>query len=367
MTRRIRIPVFDERNLAFSRLRDARVLIYWPHGLGDFVHLGTILPTLEPSNTYTITRIGDDFVSMFDDALGVSTLQTGIRHIDDGSAYGSAHLGIDFKKIRNGPMDVILPDPLASLLDPAQFDAILYTDYPEPTGRFPFPRFSKARASIAALAAQRYDAIRWDEALPNCLSFSPSRSVNEAVAKDFELRFGPQARIMLLGTGGHTEPRKAWPIAYERDLIGRWLANDRRNAVVRFQDEALHLADEARVVSARTMSAGHDVPFAALLKSLLANAMLYVGVPAGPFHAAMNQRRLPVVGIWQSHHPDWFDEPYERSRHIVGRWVATMGFEYRPATTTKPASLRQHYRYVNSDLVPVDDVWREIDALLSGS
>ena len=367
MTGRIRIPVFDERHSAFSRLRDARVLVYWPHGLGDFVHLGTILPALEPSNTYTITRIGDDFVSIFDDAHGISTIQTGIRRIDDGSSYGSRHLGINFKHIRNGPMDIVLPDPLASFVDLAQFDAILYTDYPEPTGRFPFPRFSKARTAISALASHRHDLIEWHKPLPNCLSFAPPLALNEAVRNDCESRFGPQAQMMLLGTGGHTEPRKAWPIAHESELISRWLASDRRNVVVRFQDEPLQLADDSRIVSARTMSEGHDVPFAAMLKSLLANATLYVGVPAGPFHAAMNQRRLPVVGIWQSHHPDWFDEPYDRSRHIVGRWVRTMGFEYRPATKTKPLSLRQHYRFVNSDIVPVNDVWDEIEALLHGS
>ncbi len=366
MTRRIRIPVFDERHSAFSQLHDARILVYWPHGLGDFVHLGTILPALDPSNAYTVTRIGDDFVSMLDDAHGVSALQTGIRGIDDGSAYGSRHLGINFKHICNGPMDVILPSPFASLIDETQFDAILYTDYPEPTGRFAFPRFSKARTAISALASHRRDLIEWNKPLPNCLSFAPSHALNEAVRKDCEVRFGPQARIMLLGTGGHTEPRKAWPVDCESELIGRWLASDQRNVVVRFQDEPLPLADQTRVVCARTLSEGHDVAFGPMLKALLANAMLYVGVPAGPFHAAMNQRRLPVVGIWQSHHPDWFDEPYDRSRHVVGRWVKTMGFEYRPATKTKPASLRQHYRYVNSDINPVNDVWTEIEALLGG-
>ena len=31
----------------FAALRDARVLIYWPHGLGDWVHFGAIAPLLE--------------------------------------------------------------------------------------------------------------------------------------------------------------------------------------------------------------------------------------------------------------------------------------------------------------------------------
>ena len=364
MTSRIRIPVFDERHSAFSRLRDARVLVYWPHGLGDFVHLGTILPALEPSNTYTITRIGDDFVSIFDGARDVSTIQTGIRRIDDGSSYGSRHLGINFKHIRNGPMEVVLPDPLTSLVHPAQFDAILYTDYPEPAGKLRFPRFSKARAAIAALASHRIDAVQWNEPLQNCLSFSPTAAVDEAVSAEFARRFGAQSRVMLLGTGGHTEPRKEWPSEYERELIRRWVGADAHNAVVRFQDTQLNLPNEERVVSVRTLSERIDVPFGALLKGLLANAALYVGVPAGPFHAAMNQGRIPVVGIWQAHHPDWYDEYNGRSRHLLGRFAAKMG-EHRPATKTKLQSLSQHYRRVVSDHVPVSDVWSEIEHVLT--
>ncbi len=364
MTRGIRIPVFDERRSAFSRLRDARVLVYWPHGLGDFVHLGTILPALEPSNTYTVTRIGDDFVSIFDDALGIFTIQTGIRRIDDGSSYGSRHLGINFKHIRNGPMDVILPEPLASRIDITQFDAILYTDYPEPAGKLRFPRFSKARAAIAALAPHRIDAVQWNEPLPNCLSFSPTPAFDEAVSREFVRRFGDRSRIMLLGTQGHTEPRKEWPWEYERELIRRWLDADAHHAVVRFQDTPLNLPNEERVVSVRLLSEQFDVPFATLLKALLSHAAVYVGVPAGPFHAAMNQGRLPVVGIWQAHHPDWYDEYNGKSRHLLGRFAAKMG-EHRPATKTKPNSLSQNYRCVSSDSIPVSDVWSELEYVLT--
>ena len=50
----------------FAALRDKRVLIYWPHGLGDWVHFGAVAPLLEPSNVYAITRFGDDYVALFE-------------------------------------------------------------------------------------------------------------------------------------------------------------------------------------------------------------------------------------------------------------------------------------------------------------
>lgn len=356
--------VFDERNGAFAGLRDTRVLIYWPHGLGDFVHLGTILPFLEPSNTYAITRIGDDFLSMLDGAQGIRVLYTGVREIDDGAKFGVKHLGIDFKHIRNQAMDVMLPDPISTVIDPSEFDAILYTDYPEPTGRFGFPLFSKARVAIDALAGDRVDSIDWNNPLKNVISFQASVEVQARIDEKLCKQFGADARIMLLGTGGHTEPRKTWPADYERELISRWLRSDPCNAVVRFQDHALGIREDARIISLRAFCSADNALFSEVLKALLARAKIYVGVPAGPLHAAMNARIIPVVGIWQAHHPDWYDEYFANSRHLVGRWVATMGFEYRLATKTKPKHLRQSYRYVTSDIVPVDDVWREMQTLL---
>ena len=42
-----RMPVYDERRHVFARVHGERVLIYWPHGFGDFVHFGYVLPLLE--------------------------------------------------------------------------------------------------------------------------------------------------------------------------------------------------------------------------------------------------------------------------------------------------------------------------------
>jgi len=51
-----------------SRLHEwsgLNILIYWPHGFGDLVFLGHLLPLLNPANHYFIYRIGDDNSSVF--------------------------------------------------------------------------------------------------------------------------------------------------------------------------------------------------------------------------------------------------------------------------------------------------------------
>ena len=62
----LQMRVFRERLEGFGQVRDTGVLIYWPHGFGDFVFLATILPFLEPSNRYFITRFGDNNTAVFD-------------------------------------------------------------------------------------------------------------------------------------------------------------------------------------------------------------------------------------------------------------------------------------------------------------
>ena len=63
----------------FAALRGARVLIYWPHGLGDWTHLGAIAPLLEPGNAYAATRFGDDYSSILEGQTSIAMLPSGMR------------------------------------------------------------------------------------------------------------------------------------------------------------------------------------------------------------------------------------------------------------------------------------------------
>src|SRR5579862_1404968 len=76
----------------FAQLSDARVLIYWPHGLGDWTHLGAIVPLLDPSNSYAVTRFGDDYVSLMEGNRLLTPLFSGVRAPGDGGDRGAKHL-----------------------------------------------------------------------------------------------------------------------------------------------------------------------------------------------------------------------------------------------------------------------------------
>jgi hypothetical protein len=326
----LRMPVYDERRHAFARLKNERILIYWPHGFGDFVHFGYVVPLLEPSNTYAITRFGDDFVHLYDTARGIAALASGVRAAGDGSAQGARHLGIDWKRIRNRPAGVHVPEPLASGVRAGGFTALLYTDYPEYEGRRAFPFHTKARALVRQLVdparLRDLDLLR---PLPSALSFEAPRDARvriEARLRDF---VHPRERLYLVAPGGHTNPAKVWPageVEALRDLLPRYDAQAR-----------VLLVDEPTL---RSAFGDLDAPFAHVLMTLIDRAHAFIGAAAGPLHAALAMQRGPVVGIWLAHHPDWYDEPNPHAIHLTGPLVHARRYDRRKATTSLPAHWR---------------------------
>lgn len=347
----LRLPVYDERGGAFARLRNERVLIYWPHGLGDFVHLGYVLPLLERSNAYFITRFGDDFVHLYDGARGVGPIYSGVRAVGFGETQGARHLGITWKRIRNDAMEVHLPEPLAQRVRAANVTALLYTDYPDPAGRRAYPFQTKARALVEKLAPH-VRAVDVDRPLRSALAFDAPPEVKARVEARLRSWIARGEHLYLVAPGGHTNAAKVWPsqhvAAFERDLR----AHDPRGRMLLIEEKALG-----------ERFGDLDVPFAHLLVTLIRACRAFVGVGAGPLHAALAMRSAPAVGIWLAHHPDWFDESYDGALHLTGPLVTARRYDRRAASRTTPLHLRARTIAFPRHVPTADDVWRALRLL----
>ncbi len=325
---RMRYRVFGERDRDFHTLRGTRVLIYWPHGLGDWVHLSTIVPLLEPSNQYFITRFGDDYVSAFDGQAGVTPLFSGVNRISDGSDFGARHFGLDHRRVRGRPMELHCPPPFDRMFAEAGIEAVLYTDYPERAGRSAFPFHTKARLLAKSLVApQRLAQFDLTRPLQSTLDFSVSPAVQDAVDARLRTMIGRTGKLCLLTSAGHTNARKNWPAPDRQRFVQRFGSLDARWKFLNLDEDFGPLV------------AGLDLPFARAYRAVLARTDLFVGVPAGPLHMAMARANVPIVGIWLAHHPDWYDEPNANALHLVGEFVLRSKLDRR-AASTKPASLR---------------------------
>lgn len=341
------LPVMREDRGRFARMRDARVLIYWPHGFGDWIHFGAVLPLLEPSNTYAITRFGDDYVSVMEGSGAVVPLFSGARAPSDGEEFGARHLGLRLSACNGRARRLELPETLGDAVTAFAPDVVLWTDYPETEGRTAFPFHTKARNLARLLISpERLAAFDLAGPLRNAIDFAPAPAVARAVDERLARFVGPGVRLGVISRSGFTAARKNWGDGSEarefvsamRRVAGNW-------RFISMDDE--DLGDGT--AGFRALFGDLDEPFARKLKALSARIELFVGIPAGPLHFILARGHIPTVGVWRAHHPDWYDEPNPDAVHLVGKLVRDRGFDRRVASSTKPAALQHRIEYLEND------------------
>jgi hypothetical protein len=340
------LPALREDRRRFAALRDRRVLIYWPHGFGDWVHLGYLLPLLEGSNAYAVTRYGDDYVSVMDGNSIAEPLYGGIAAPDDGARAGAAHLGLSLRRCNGRAVMLRAGEPLADRIAHFAPDALLWTDYPETEGRTAYPFHTKARNLARLLVTpQRLGAFDLSQPLRSAVNFTPPSAVQQRVDERLAQFAPPGSRLCLVSRSGVTAARKNWGDGREaREFAALLQRHDARWRILSMDGEAL--GDAA--TGFRALFADLGVPFGVVLKAVVARTELLVGVPAGPLHFALAGNGIAVVGLWFAHHPDWYDEPNPRAIHLVGRYVRERGFDRRIASTSKPPSLQHRLEYLDT-------------------
>jgi hypothetical protein len=345
----------------FAVLRDSRVLVYWPHGLGDFATLGAIAPLLEPSNAYAIARFGDDYTSLMEGGRILTPLCSGVAAPTDGSFLGARNLGVEIKRCDGRELELNLPPTLEAEVRAFAPDTLLWTDYPETEGRTAFPFHTKAR-NLASLLVQpeRLSGFDLSQPLRGSLDFNAPADAQSKLDAKLAAFAPPGTKLAILSRTGFTAARKNWGDESE----ARAFVDAMRKEGWRFvsmDDESLG----ENVAGFRALFADLDEPFARLYKALAARAALFVGVPAGPLHVTMARLGVPIVGLWLAHHPDWYDEPNPDAIHLVGRHVRDKGFDKRAASVTKPPSLQHRLVYLDSLDIPAHDALEAARAVLA--
>ncbi|MBV8725237.1 MAG: hypothetical protein JO078_08160 [Candidatus Eremiobacteraeota bacterium] len=359
MTSHLDVIAMREDRGRFARRTGTNVLVYWPHGFGDWVHFGGIAPLLEPSNRYAITRFGDDYVSVLDGCNGVTPLYSGERSPGDGSAMGAPHFGLRLRDCNGRRRRIAVAQPLGDAVECFAPEILLWTDYPETEGRTAFPFHTKARNLVRHLVApDRLKTAPLFEPLKNAIDFTPSPEVLRIVDERLSQFAPPGTRLCVVSTTGITASRKNWGDGHEaRDFVSMLRARSHRWRVLSMDDETVGDAVFRRVF------ASIEQPFARVFKALAARTDLFIGIPSGPLHFVLARGGIPTVGLWLAHHPDWYDEPNADAIHLIGNYVRERGFDRRPATLTKPPSHAHRVRYVAMRTMEARDVMAAADAL----
>jgi len=389
-TRRYRARVYSHKTPGFRDARGSNVLIYWPHGFGDWVQLGYVLPLLEPSNRYWITRFGDDNVSLLEGHPHVRPAYTGFNatHCHDGGAFGIRHFGIEQSQVDGGELELQLPLATFELCRQESIDVIFWSSFPEPAGLSGFPFHSKARNLLRYLLREgdpRAGAL--DRPLPSALSFEPPAWAQRWVeARMNNLAEMAGHRLCIVGRNGYTSVGKNWGHLWReelppdkaregeecRDFMRALRRKDRRWMFLVMEDRLFEGDDTVRSPELRAFSYAElfgtpddsALPFGLVMRALLHLAELVVGVPAGPYHLSMAKADVPTVGIWTEHLPCWFDEPNSCSVHLVGRNVRDRGLERRPGSFASMGGLRFDLRWLDTRIIPAAEVVSAVEHLL---
>lgn len=389
-TREYEARIITHDRGSFAKTRNAKVLIYFRHGLGDWVTLSYILPLLDRSNRYWITRFGDDYTSVMQSSdyvtpiyLGSNTIQCG-----DGKAYHNQHFGMDLDLADGSTRIMNLPLSLHDACVRNEIDTVLHLSYPEIHGWNNFPYHSKARFMIPYLVdVAPKDQERLGRPLPSAINFAVDPWISEWVQS--RLRnvggFGDR-KLCLISRTGYTAHGKNWGHKWRedmppgqqregeecRDFMRLMLRKDSRWMFLIMEDILFHGDDTLRSEELHAYSFAElfgsvgqaAFPFGIVVKALLNVADLSIGVPTGPFHLSIAKPELPTIGIWLEHLPSWYDEPKPNSLNLIGRAVREAGMDRRPGSFTDKDELHFPTRQLDTRIVTGIQVMEAVETLL---
>jgi len=206
----------------FREVKDAKILIYWPHGFGDWVFLGYILPFLERSNRYFITRFGDGSTALYDGCPWITPLYMGLNstHCEDGGVFGLRHFTVEEEHGDGALRQVRLPLALADACEKFGVDSLLHLPFPETYGGSAFPFHSKGRNMLRHLVESRrrpHEELK--RPLANAISFDAPPNITAWVESRLRTWAGfGERKLCVIGRNGYTSVGKNWGHLWREDL-----------------------------------------------------------------------------------------------------------------------------------------------------
>ncbi len=374
----------------FKAITNTDILIYWPHGFGDWVFLSYIMPLLEPSNRYWVTRFGDDSVTLFEgsDYARPLYLGSGSPLCGDGSTFGNQHFGLHYEAIDGTEQMLSLPLALAHQCEKLGIGTMLWSCNPEIYGYSSYPFHTKARALLPYLASPSLlSTTILERPLVSAINFKVVSWLTQWVESRLRSFAGfGHRKLCVIARNGYSSHGKNWGHLWRddmpsgkqregeecRDFMRLLLRKDPQWAFLVMEDvlfkgddtvcsEELHAYSYAEIfgpVGAAT------APYGQVMKVICNLADLVVGVPVGPYHLAMAKPDLPVVGLWTEHMPSWYDEPKDVSRHLLSRNVQDRGARERPGSFSRTHEIDFSSRWLETRVIPGAQVLESVEDLL---
>lgn len=371
------------------QLRDANVIIYFAHGLGDFVMFNNVVPFLVGNNNQLhITRFGDDYIAIQDNCEFLKPFYAGVDSVNcnDGETYDNHHFQI-FSG-RQLQITALMKEKLKTLNNAY----ICVEHFPEPAWRGKdspgFPFHSKPRSLIATfkddLLAHEQTALK--HPLPNAINTSPNHFVDALV--DRRLRtftpYSDDTPIVVITRYGLTSCGKNWGHSFRctaypeegaeaRKFIKMCRQKNKNTVFVSMEHRGVaphdSLVDHERNVygfaelfSAQTPN-DFSIPYAMLLMGLFRKSRVHVGCATGASGVASLFNNLCNVIVWPELFPSWYFEPTQNTTNIIG-CDKLDDRRARPYSFDTAENLHYNNVYVNTPYITPEAVFDIIEDAL---
>jgi hypothetical protein len=374
----------------FRGLTGENVLVYFPHGFGDWVHFSHVLPYLEPSNRYWMTRFGDDNSSVMAGSRVDEPILLGVKsaHNEDGGLLSNQHFGMDYHEIDGSQRRLSLPLSVYNACAENDITTALFTCFPETWGALEAPFHTKARGLLQHLVTESAVAnIPLGSPLKSCISFDIPSLVTKSVEAKLQNYTGfGERKLCIVGRTGYTSTGKNWGHLWREEEDGRSLPEGEEcrefmRLMLRKDPQWTFLvmedrlwdgndtmrSDELHCYSYAELFGTPDdpaIPFGYVMRALANLASLAIGVPAGSQHLCMVKQDLPCVGLWIEHYPSWYDEPKEASIHILSKHLRETRCDTRPGSFTESGDLKYRAMPIDTRRIYGEQALAAVEQLL---
>ncbi|MHB8521774.1 MAG: hypothetical protein ACYDH9_13575 [Limisphaerales bacterium] len=390
-SRPYRAAFFRDVGGRFKSVTNANVLIYWPHGFGDWVFLSYILPLLEPSNHYWITRFGDDTVCLMEDNDWITPLYMGVQSpsCDHGGAVRNRHFGILPETEDGTEREFLFPLPLYRACVECEINVVLKGDFPETWGHLAFPFHTKGRRAARQLVTdERLASVDWARPLDSTISFKVEPCLTRWVEAQLRSKAGfGERKLCMIARNGYTTVGKNWGHRWREDLptdsrregeecrefMRLMLRRDPKWLFLVMEDRLYEGEHTLRSAEFNAVSyaelfgevGSSHLPFGLMAKALVNLTDLAVGVPTGPFHLCMAKSEVPTVGICLEQFPSWYDEPKATAIHVLSRNLREAGLFNRPGSFERRDNLKFRVMWVDTRVILGEQVLDAVAQLMS--
>lgn len=322
-------------------LRDANIVIYFPHGLGDWVMFSCVAPFLNCNNNQLyITRFGDDYVSLQNNSNTLRPLYSGLPnvHCNDGHDYDRHHFHFH---IPDATLKVTAT--MAAKLQAINCTHICFDGFPEVGGNYyEFPFHSKPRNVLRKIyhAMSAVEKATLNNPLPSCVNTHANDLLTEFVLTRLRQHtpYNSKTKLILISRYGLTSCGKNWGHLFRseqypneadecREFIS--LCRKKNSNTVFVSLEHVGVSGAGSLIDAQNNVFGfHNLfgndagcsiftPFASTLLALMRVADIHVGCPTGSSGVATLFPNLTNVIVWIELFPSWYFEPTANTVNLI--------------------------------------------------